>query len=381
MPWWYYDKKELKVTPSIKEGMDFETESQSRREGARFIIETGNKMVLGYNTMATGVVYFHRFYMVHSFYSFPKYLTACCALFLAGKVEETPKKAKDIIKLAELTLPPEEFAKFGEDPKEELLILERILLQSIKFDLQVDHPYAFLLKYAKCLRGAAGERQRMQDVLQMAWTFVNDSLCTTLSLQWEPEVIAVAMLYLAAKLKKYEVHTWAGRTANQTRWWEMFVNGVTLELLEDICHQVLDLYSQKRSGGGANSLPSTSTSASTSTSVTSNNNSASSENVSSTSKTAPQHAVVTESTEGLPPLPPNPILPAISNPLPNISTITSVYPPASIVTQPPPLFTAPPPPLPMTHVHDGNMFSIPPPFPGPMNPFNSFGQFGPPPFQ
>lgn len=96
---------------------------------------------------------------------------------------------------------------------------------------------------------------------------------------------------------------------------------------------------------------------------------------------APQHAVVTESTEGLPPLPPNPILPAISNPLPNISTITSVYPPASIVTQPPPLFTAPPPPLPMTHVHDGNMFSIPPPFPGPMNPFNSFGQFGPPPFQ
>lgn len=37
--------------------------------------------------------------------------------------------------------------------QEELLVLERILLQSIKFDLQVDHPYAFLLKYAKSLRG------------------------------------------------------------------------------------------------------------------------------------------------------------------------------------------------------------------------------------
>ena len=107
-------------------------------------------------------------------------LTACCALFLAGKVEETPKKAKDIIKMAERILSPSEFAKFGEDPKvnfyflhsellvyplyitplksyhpffqEELLILERILLQSIKFDLQVDHPYAFLLKYAKSLK-------------------------------------------------------------------------------------------------------------------------------------------------------------------------------------------------------------------------------------
>lgn len=46
-----------------------------------------------------------------------KQLTACCALFLAGKVEETPKKARDIIKMAEKCLPPAEFAKFGEDPK------------------------------------------------------------------------------------------------------------------------------------------------------------------------------------------------------------------------------------------------------------------------
>jgi len=33
------------------------------------------------------------------------------------------------------------------------LILERILLQTIKFDLQVEHPYSYLLKYAKCLKG------------------------------------------------------------------------------------------------------------------------------------------------------------------------------------------------------------------------------------
>jgi len=33
------------------------------------------------------------------------------------------------------------------------MVLERILLQTIKFDLQIDHPYQFLLKYAKCLKG------------------------------------------------------------------------------------------------------------------------------------------------------------------------------------------------------------------------------------
>lgn len=37
--------------------------------------------------------------------------------------------------------------------QEEVMTIERILLQTIKFDLQVEHPYSYLLKYAKCLKG------------------------------------------------------------------------------------------------------------------------------------------------------------------------------------------------------------------------------------
>ena len=74
MPCWYYEKKELRNTPSIQDGIDYETECRYRKEGARFIIDTGTKMDLGYNTMATGVVYFHRFYMFHSFKNFPRYV-------------------------------------------------------------------------------------------------------------------------------------------------------------------------------------------------------------------------------------------------------------------------------------------------------------------
>ncbi|XP_049763600.1 cyclin-K [Schistocerca cancellata] len=239
-PCWYYDKKELHNTPSIQDGIDYDTECRYRKEGARFIIDTGTKMDLGYNTMATGVVYFHRFYMFHSFRNFPRYVTACCCLFLAGKVEETPKKCKDIIKTARTLLTDQKFLTFGDDPKEEVMTLERILLQTIKFDLQVEHPYSYLLKYAKCLKG---DKSKLQKMVQMAWTFVNDSLCTTLCLQWEPEIIAVALMYLAGKLSKFEVVDWAGRTTKHTRWWDMFIEDVTMELLEDICHQVLDLYS------------------------------------------------------------------------------------------------------------------------------------------
>jgi len=36
------------------------------------------------------------------------------------------------------------------------MTLERILLQTIRFDLQVEHPYGYLIKYAKSLKGNSG---------------------------------------------------------------------------------------------------------------------------------------------------------------------------------------------------------------------------------
>jgi len=82
-------------------------------------------------------------------------VVAAACLLLAGKVEETPKKCRDILKVAQSILTEQQMANFGSNPKEELLTHERILLQTIKFDLQVQHPYFFLLKYAKTLRGVA----------------------------------------------------------------------------------------------------------------------------------------------------------------------------------------------------------------------------------
>ncbi|XP_068234825.1 cyclin-K [Palaemon carinicauda] len=243
---WYYERRELKQTPSILSGLKFEKEVEQRREGARFIMNVGNKMGLRYETMATGVVFFHRFYMVHTFQEFPRHVTACCCLFLAGKVEETPKKCRDIMKMAKANMDEVTWAEFGTDPREEVMTLERILLQTIKFDFIVEHPYSYLLKYAK---GLKGDKKKLPNMVQMAWTFVNDSMCTTLCLQWEPEIIAIALMYLAGKLSKFEVSDWVGRTPKQEKWWDIYVSGITIELLEDICHQVLDLYSPKGAEG------------------------------------------------------------------------------------------------------------------------------------
>lgn len=50
-------------------------------------------------------------------------VTACCCLFLAGKVEETPKKCKDIIETVRILLSDEKFASFGDDPKVRIIIV------------------------------------------------------------------------------------------------------------------------------------------------------------------------------------------------------------------------------------------------------------------
>ena len=115
MPCWYYDKKELRNTPSARDGIDYATEARYRKEGARFIIDCGTKLGLypwnfcyqsfiqnsleiiyvlfyqnlyvadltvfsRYDSCATGVVFFHRFYMFHSFKEFHRYVSI--ALFI-----------------------------------------------------------------------------------------------------------------------------------------------------------------------------------------------------------------------------------------------------------------------------------------------------------
>lgn len=110
------------------------------------------------------------------------------------------------------------------------MTLERIILKTIKFDLQVDHPYKFMLKYAKSF---IGDRARIEKVVQMGWTFINDSLCTTLCLQWEPEIIAISLMDLSCRISKYEITDWTGKPeGHKGKWWDQFVADVSMELLE-----------------------------------------------------------------------------------------------------------------------------------------------------
>jgi cyclin T len=97
-------------------------------------------------TIASAMVFYHRFFAFKSYEHFDRFNIATTALFLASKTEETPRKLKDVVAEAfkcqyKGAPPPEAESRELHERKEKVLIAERILLQTLGFDLSLEHPY------------------------------------------------------------------------------------------------------------------------------------------------------------------------------------------------------------------------------------------------
>jgi cyclin T len=182
---------------------------------------------------------------------------ATTCLFLASKVEETPKKLKDVItetyKVQHSTVqPPDPDSQELWKLKEQILICERELLRVLGFDLSVEHAYRPLLAYIKSISGT-------RDLAQIAWNFINDSLRTTICLQYAPRCLAAATVlmasdYLGAKLGKpcpLPNHP----PGSSGKWFTAFQ--VREETVQDIVKQIQSMYDSNKSGGGLLSANST----------------------------------------------------------------------------------------------------------------------------
>ena len=164
----------------VKDGMTVSEEAMKRRKTCRFIEESGRILKLPRLAIATAMVFFHRFYAKHAFSDHDRFEVAVASIVLAAKTEESPKKLNLVIeecyklKMRGMqagrisvgpnsgnntsatnpmshseTLDPqsEEFMKL----KERILLLERVLLHTIGFELSIDHPYKFLVEQIKNL--------------------------------------------------------------------------------------------------------------------------------------------------------------------------------------------------------------------------------------
>ncbi|CEF65311.1 Cyclin-K [Strongyloides ratti] len=237
---WIFNEEDMNNTPSQKKGWSSAAEKKKRVDAIDVIRKVGIQLNISlHGTLYTASVYLQRFYMFHSFDEYNYMVTALGCLFLAGKVEETPKKIKDIISAAREIY--SNALPYNGVSIESVIEFERILLRTMKFDLTVEAPYDPLLEYCKLLKIP---KKQQNSVAQTGWGFLNDCTYTHLPLLWEAEIIAIGAIHLSLQMNNIENVDYEGRT-NDEPWWSKVVGNFTLRSLEGICHKFLDHYSEQ----------------------------------------------------------------------------------------------------------------------------------------
>ncbi|KAH0514816.1 Cyclin-L2 [Microtus ochrogaster] len=213
----------LRFTPSMSSGLDSDTETGLRVVGCELIQAAGILLRLPQVAMATGQVLFQRFFYTKSFVKHSmEFLTprkvlrlgktpvsqctfqhvSMACVHLASKIEEAPRRIRDVINvfhrlrhLREKKKPvPLVLDQEYVNLKNQIIKAERRVLKELGFCVHVKHPHKIIVMYLQVL-----ECERNQHLVQTAWNYMNDSLRTDVFVRFQPESIACACIYLAAR--------------------------------------------------------------------------------------------------------------------------------------------------------------------------------------
>lgn len=234
---WYFTKEQLESTPSKQCGVEPYKELSYRQQAANFIQDMGQKLKVSQLCINTAIVYMHRFYVFHSFTRFPWNSIAAAALFLAAKVEEQPRKLEHVIRVVTPTKNPHD-ANFDTNSEryiaqaQDLVFNENILLQTLGFDVAIDHPHTHVVRCCHLVRAS-------KDLAQTSYFMASNSLhLTTMCLQYKPTVVACFCIHFVCKWSNWEIPL-----SNEKKEWFSYVDEtVTSELLEQLTKEFLFIY-------------------------------------------------------------------------------------------------------------------------------------------
>ncbi|KAJ7546085.1 hypothetical protein O6H91_08G024200 [Diphasiastrum complanatum] len=241
---WYFTRDEIeKNSPSRRDGVDVNKETYFRKSYCTFLQDLGMRLKVPQITIATATVMCHRFFLRQSHTRNEKFMVATICMFVAGKVEETPRPLRDVIILSyglRNKKDPTAVQRIRqkdvfEEQKELMLLGEQLVLTTLEFDLNIHHPYKPLVTAIKRFKVAQNA------LAQVAWNFVNDGLRTSLCLQFKPHHIAAGAIFLATKFLQVNLPSGGDKV-----WWQEFE--VTPRQLEDVSNQMLELYEQNKAG-------------------------------------------------------------------------------------------------------------------------------------
>ncbi|XP_063985967.1 cyclin-T2 isoform X2 [Diachasmimorpha longicaudata] len=255
---WYFTKEQLASTPSRRNGIDADKELSYRQQAANFIQDMGQRLVVTQLCINTAIVYMHRFYVFHSLAQFHRNAIAAASLFLAAKVEEQPRKLEHVIKVAhmclhkdqntpdtksdvrsmqcfeeaELCLIKKKLFQHYLEQAQDLVFNENVLLQTLGFDVAIDHPHTHVVRCCQLVKAS-------KDLAQTSYFMASNSLhLTTMCLQYKPTVVACFCIHLACKWSNWEIPQ-----SNEGKHWFWYVDRtVTSELLQQLTVEFLHIF-------------------------------------------------------------------------------------------------------------------------------------------
>ncbi|XP_044044075.1 cyclin-T2-like isoform X1 [Siniperca chuatsi] len=233
---WLFTREQLENTPSRRCGIEADKELSYRQQAANLIQDIGQRLNVSQLIINTAIVYMHRFYMIHSFTKFHRNIISQTTLFLAAKVEEQPRKLEHVIKIAHACVNPQEPAidtksNAFQQQAQELVALETVVLQTLGFEITVDHPHTDVVRCSQLVRAS-------KDLAQTSYFMATNSLhLTTFCLQYRPTVVACVCIHLACKWSNWEIPV----STDGKHWWEYVDRTVTLQLLDELTHEFLQI--------------------------------------------------------------------------------------------------------------------------------------------
>ena len=229
----------LANSPSKRDGVGADDEMAQRIWGCELIMEAGILLRLPQVVMCTAQNLFHRFYYRVSLLRFDAFLSAMGCFFLACKIEEKPKRIREVLMVFHFTFRVRcrstATLELGgvryNGWKADLVRVERHILKELGFSFYIiDHSHKFILFFVKLLGGDG-------DLAQEAWAYLNDSMRTDASLRYRSEVIACAAIFMAARKLGRKLPT---DEDGGVPWWEVFYVG--RDELDAVVDAILKLY-------------------------------------------------------------------------------------------------------------------------------------------
>ncbi|XP_070509493.1 cyclin-T1 isoform X2 [Chironomus tepperi] len=234
-PRWYFTEEQLANSPSRKCGINAELELSYRQRAANLIQEMGQRLQVSQLCINTAIVYMHRFYAFHSFTMFHRNSIAAASFFLAAKVEEQPRKLEHVIKILNICLEKNDMNRDSyAEQAQELVLNENILLQTLGFDVAIDHPHTHVVKACQLFNIVTVSRELRQTCYFMA---SNSLHLTTMCLKYRPTVVAAFCIYIACKWSRWEIPD----SSEGKAWYSYVDDTVTLDTLKQLTEEYLQI--------------------------------------------------------------------------------------------------------------------------------------------